>query len=98
MIRLWHVLVVLALAAAFVACGCAKPLAPSDEGRILHILLSNDDGVGAPGLEALNAALRARGHRVTVVAPSGDRSGSGVSLSWPRSGIAGIEGLTVIAC
>jgi 5'/3'-nucleotidase SurE len=85
MARYQHVLAVLALAAAFVACGCATPPALADAGGGLHILLSNDDGVGAPGLRALHEVLRARGHRVSVVAPSVDRSGNSVSVTTQGS-------------
>jgi 5'/3'-nucleotidase SurE len=75
------VFAVLALATAFLACACATRPALAEAGGGLRILLSNDDGVGAPGLKALHEALRARGHRVTVVAPSADRSGAGVSIT-----------------
>jgi 5'-nucleotidase len=46
----------------------------------VRILVTNDDGVDAPGIKALAAALVADGHDVTVVAPSGDRSGSGAAI------------------
>ncbi len=42
----------------------------------MHVLLTNDDGYGAPGLEALRSAL-AEVATVTVVAPAEDESGSG---------------------
>ena len=42
----------------------------------MHVLVSNDDGVDAPGIRHLSEALRAAGHRVTVVAPDRDRSGA----------------------
>ncbi|WP_435095420.1 5'/3'-nucleotidase SurE [Halarchaeum sp. P4] len=42
----------------------------------LSILLTNDDGIDAPGLEAVRERLAAD-HDVTVVAPAGQRSGSG---------------------
>lgn len=41
-----------------------------------HILVTNDDGVGAPGLAALAAALRPLG-RVSVLAPDRNWSASG---------------------
>lgn len=44
------------------------------------ILLSNDDGIHAPGLSALRAALSSLG-RVVVVAPDRERSGAGHSLT-----------------
>jgi 5'-nucleotidase len=45
----------------------------------LHILLSNDDGYGAPGLKALSEALRSIAD-LTVVAPATEQSGKGHSL------------------
>jgi 5'-nucleotidase len=46
----------------------------------VRILVTNDDGVDAPGLMPLAAALVADGHDVTVVAPTTDRSGSGAAI------------------
>jgi 5'-nucleotidase len=50
----------------------------------MRILLSNDDGYFAPGLAALEGALTAQGHQVTVVAPERDRSGASNSLTLDR--------------
>src|SRR5213075_1115596 len=47
------------------------------------ILLSNDDGYFAPGLERLAAALATRAE-ITVVAPDADQSGSSNSLTLDR--------------
>ncbi|MFX7329444.1 5'/3'-nucleotidase SurE, partial [Acinetobacter baumannii] len=49
----------------------------------MRILLSNDDGYFAPGLEALARALTEVGD-VTVVAPEADRSGASNSLTLDR--------------
>ena len=49
----------------------------------MHILLSNDDGYFAPGLEALAASLVAFA-KITVVAPERDRSGASNSLTLDR--------------
>lgn len=49
----------------------------------MRILLSNDDGYFAPGLEALAAAL-APAAEITVVAPERDRSGASNSLTLDR--------------
>jgi len=49
----------------------------------MRILLSNDDGYFAPGLERLAAALAARAE-ITVVAPERDRSGASNSLTLDR--------------
>ena len=46
----------------------------------MHVLVSNDDGVEAPGIRALAAKLQELG-RVTVVAPDRDRSGASNSLT-----------------
>jgi len=49
----------------------------------MRILLSNDDGYFAPGLEHLAAAL-AKHADITVVAPERDRSGASNSLTLDR--------------
>jgi 5'-nucleotidase len=46
----------------------------------VRILVTNDDGVDAPGLKPLAITLASDGHDVTVVAPSSDRSGSGAAI------------------
>ena len=50
----------------------------------MHILLSNDDGIHAPGIAALYQAIRDMGE-VHVVAPSGEQSavGHAITLSDP---------------
>lgn len=48
----------------------------------LEILLTNDDGIAAPGLAMLRDRLRAQGHRVTVAAPDHNASGSSTSMAW----------------
>jgi 5'-nucleotidase len=47
----------------------------------MRVLVSNDDGVDAPGIRALAAALRKAGHDVVVVAPDRNRSGASNSLT-----------------
>ena len=49
--------------------------------RPLFVLLTNDDGVDAPGLAAMRSGLEEAGHRVLTVAPSVNRSGSSGALS-----------------
>jgi 5'-nucleotidase len=66
--RIW---VVLAIAVALHA-------APS---KALDILLTNDDGFSAIGIQTLKAALAAAGHNVTMVAPFGERSGSSAAIN-----------------
>ena len=47
----------------------------------MRVLVSNDDGVDAPGIQALAKGLREAGHEVLVVAPDRDRSGASNSLT-----------------
>lgn len=54
---------------------------------VVRILVTNDDGVEAPGLRALAQALADDGHDLVVVAPDGERSGAGAAIGWlHRSG------------
>ncbi len=52
----------------------------TDSSR-LHILLTNDDGYQAPGIQALQQALNDAGHRVSMVAPSGQKSATSMSMT-----------------
>lgn len=45
------------------------------------ILVTNDDGIESPGLDAIATALENAGHDVWRVAPDGERSGTSHSLS-----------------
>jgi len=47
----------------------------------MRILLTNDDGIHAPGLAALADALASLGE-VTVVAPAAEQSGVGLSITY----------------
>lgn len=47
----------------------------------MEVLLTNDDGIQARGIQALYTALRERGHTVHVVAPLRQQSGVGHSLT-----------------
>ena len=47
----------------------------------MHILLSNDDGIFAPGIRALGEAFRGAGHRVSVSAPDRERSAASHSVT-----------------
>jgi 5'-nucleotidase len=49
----------------------------------MHVLISNDDGVDAPGIRVLAETLGRLG-RVTVFAPDRDRSGASNSLTLER--------------
>lgn len=46
----------------------------------MHILISNDDGIFAPGILALARAAVAAGHRVTIYAPDDQRSAASHSV------------------
>ncbi len=81
----------MAYAAPVLNCGAdsgassqrAAPPPRKRENAIVRILISNDDGYFAPGIEALAAALSQVGE-VTVVAPERDRSGASNSLTLDR--------------
>lgn len=47
---------------------------------LLRILVTNDDGVRAPGIAALAGASATSGHELLVVAPMTDYSGSGAAV------------------
>jgi 5'-nucleotidase len=47
----------------------------------MRVLVSNDDGVDAPGIRILAQGLRDAGHEVIIVAPDRDRSGASNSLT-----------------
>jgi len=49
-----------------------------------RVLVTNDDGVSAPGLGALAAAAALLGHDVVIAAPASDRSGSGAGIGPSR--------------
>jgi 5'/3'-nucleotidase SurE len=50
----------------------------------LEILLTNDDGFEAAGIRALHAALKDAGHRVVLVAPAANASGTSASFTWGK--------------
>lgn len=66
----------------------------------MTLLLSNDDGVHAPGLRTLSQVLTQAGHELCVVAPDRDRSGASNSLTLDRplhpiyldNGFVGVNG------
>ena len=47
----------------------------------MHILISNDDGIFAPGMRCLAKTVKAAGHKVTVFAPDGQRSAVSHAIS-----------------
>ena len=56
----------------------------------MRVLVTNDDGITAPGLAALAAAVDAVGHDVVVAAPSRDHSGASAAIG-PLGGADGVE-------
>ncbi len=71
-------LTILAGVLAALAAGCTTSTSP----RALSILVTNDDGVGAPGIDAMVQALETLPDvDVRVIAPANDQSGTGVSTS-----------------
>ena len=64
----------------FICCIFIQPVL-ADNQKPLHILLTNDDGYQAVGITTMKQALESAGHKVTVVAPLTQRSGSSAGLS-----------------
>lgn len=64
-----------------VLCAPQAPVAADEGARVLDILLTNDDGFEAQGIRALQAALLAAGHRVTLIAPRDNQSGASARIS-----------------
>lgn len=56
-------------------------IAPQQEPLVQRILITNDDGIAAPGLEILAEIAGRLAEEVWVVAPEHDRSGAGQSIS-----------------
>lgn len=54
----------------------------------MRILLVNDDGIFAPGIRSLQAAFKAAGHEVIMVAPDSERSAASHSISLRKDIIA----------
>lgn len=94
--------IITAVAAAIVASGlAADPAAALSwcHDSKLDILLTNDDGYSAPGIQAMQAALIAAGHRVTMVAPLSNKSGSSAAITFavvpvtnPEPGVYTVDG------
>ncbi len=57
------------------------PAEPNPDQRPLRILLTNDDGVHAPGLLALKIGIEKRGHTVIVCAPDRPRSAASHAIT-----------------
>jgi 5'-nucleotidase len=64
------------------AAALASTHSGASDRRDLQVLVTNDDGVGAPGIDALVQRLRALpGVHVTVVAPAMNQSGTGDAIT-----------------
>ena len=75
----------------------------------MRVLVTNDDGLHAPGLAHLAAAAVRAGHDVVAVAPEGNRSGSGAAIGdlgehsslrcreMPLPGLAGVHSVELDA-
>lgn len=50
----------------------------------MRILLTNDDGIKARGLQSMAQSLRASGHQIIIVAPDRERSAASHSISLHR--------------
>src|SRR5262249_7221049 len=70
--------VALSCAAALgISVSAAPGAAAAEKQATLQVLVTNDDGVGAPGIDVLVQGLRkVKGVKVTVVAPAENKSGS----------------------
>lgn len=55
--------------------------AQAEETCALDIMLNNDDGWDAPGIQTVHGALLAAGHRVTLVGPLVQQSGRGGAIN-----------------
>ena len=50
----------------------------------MHVLISNDDGIFAPGIKALADEAVRRGHRVSIFAPDSQRSAASHAITLTR--------------
>ncbi|MEQ9397525.1 5'/3'-nucleotidase SurE, partial [Haliea sp.] len=57
----------------------------------LNILLTNDDGWQAPGIQSVYKTLTEAGHTVTLVAPVSDQSGRGGAMNTDVGGYVAVN-------
>lgn len=50
----------------------------------MHVLISNDDGIFAPGIKVLAEEAARRGHRVSIFAPDSQRSAASHAITLTR--------------
>ena len=48
----------------------------------MNILVTNDDGINAEGIEILAKALISEGHKVTIAAPNVENSGKSHAITF----------------
>jgi 5'/3'-nucleotidase SurE len=60
----------------------AVAAAASSNALALNVVLGNDDGWDAPGIQAMKGALVAAGHSVVLSAPADEQSGSSGALNF----------------
>jgi 5'-nucleotidase len=94
-------LAVTALASASVATATPASAAKAKQPTVT-VLVTNDDGVGAPGIDALVEALRkVKNTKVVVVAPAGNQTSTGGSttpgtlVTQPATTASGYEATAV---
>lgn len=75
-------LTVTALATTSTAAPAVVSSSPTGCKGSLDIVLTNDDGYAAPGINAVYEALSAAGHHVTIVAPTTNQTGKGGALAY----------------
>lgn len=75
-----HAILLMITGIGLALSACATAAIPV-ESTALRILLTNDDGVDAPGIKTVRAALLEAGHDVTVVAPAKNQSGEGAKVT-----------------
>lgn len=80
------------LSSSFFRCVLTAALAVAAmPSHALKILLANDDGCNAPGINVLADALQAAGHTIEIYAPSSDQSGQGSRLVVPNGSCQAIK-------
>jgi 5'-nucleotidase len=94
--------VVAALATASVAVASPASAAKAKKPATITVLVTNDDGVGAPGIDALVEALRTQKNtKVVVVAPDSNKTSTGGSttegtlITTPTTTASGYEATAV---
>src|SRR4029079_9022719 len=64
--------------------GCDVRAVGAGGSRVVRLLVTNDDGIASPGIQALARTLAEADHEVVVVAPQEDMSGSGAAIARVR--------------